>query len=117
MSVEFAAPPADRLWPILRSAPGAERDRAAAELEASGMNDRDPEGAYVYAGLLARVGYPDAALRLLRHAVEHNYLAVPAMDDNPLLDSIRQSPELAALRAEAIRRQKGFLAQRDSVKP
>ena len=75
------------------------------------MKDRDPESTYVFAGLLSRAGYPDAALPLLRKAVEGNYLAVPAMDDDPLLDSIRKTPEFAVIRAEAVRRQQEFMAR------
>ena len=53
-----------------------------------------------------------AALRLLRRAVNGNYLCVPAMDNDPLFDSVRKDPEFAAIRAEAVRRQKEFIAQR-----
>ncbi len=104
-------------WAALQSDPSADRDRVAAEIEAAGMKDRDPESTYVFAGLLSRAGYPDAALRLLRKAVEGNYLAVPAMDDDPLLDPIRKIPEFAAIRAEAVRRQQEFLAKSGAPAP
>ena len=104
-------------WAALQSDPSANRDRVAAEIEAAGMKDRDPESTYVFAGLLSRAGYPDAALPLLRKAVEGNYLAVPAMDDDPLLDSIRKTPEFAAIRAEAVRRQQEFIAKRGAPPP
>jgi TolB-like protein/tetratricopeptide (TPR) repeat protein len=100
-------------WAIILSAPSPERDRAAAEIETIALQDRDSEGPYVYAALLCRGGYPDAALRLLRKAVDGNYLAVSAMDNDPLLDSVRNRPEFAAIRAEAIRKQKEFLAKRE----
>jgi hypothetical protein len=63
---------------------------------------------------LASCGYRDAALRLLRRAVEDNYLCVPAMDRNVLFDPIRKDPEFAAIREEALRRQKEFVAKRGS---
>ena len=47
-------------------------------------------------GILASAGYPQAALRLLRKAVLGNYLCVPAMDNDPLFDSVRKDPEFAA---------------------
>jgi serine/threonine protein kinase/tetratricopeptide (TPR) repeat protein len=99
-------------WAAVLADPSAERDRAAAEMEALATGDRDPEGPYTFAAILSRAGYADAALRLLREAVEGNYLAVPAMDDDPLFDPIRKTPEFAAIRSEAVRRQKEFLAKR-----
>jgi TolB-like protein len=95
-----------------RSGPQADRDREAAAMEASSNAIPDPEGPYIVGGVLASAGYPQAALRLLRRAVEGNYLGVPAMDNDPLFDSVRKDPEFAAIRAEAIRRQKEFIAQR-----
>ena len=76
------------------------------------MADRDPENSYYMAGFLAFGGYREGALRLLRKSVETNFLSYPAMDTNPLFDSIRKDPEFAAVRAEAIRKQKDFVAQR-----
>ena len=64
------------------------------------------------ATVLSAAGYPQAGLRLLRKAVEGNYLCFPSMDKNPSFDAIRNDPEFAAIRAEAIRRQKAFLAWR-----
>jgi hypothetical protein len=95
-----------------RSGTQADRDREAAAIEASSSAIPDPEGPYIVGGVLASAGYPQAALRLLRKAVEGNYLCVPAMDNDPLFASVRKDPEFAAIRAEAMRRQKEFIAQR-----
>jgi len=92
----------------------ADRDRAAQSLAERASGERDPENHYVMASIMAYCGYRDAALRLLRSAVEANYLCVPAMDRNTMFDSIRKDPEFAAIRAEAIRRQQAFLAKRGS---
>ncbi|MEX0880752.1 MAG: protein kinase [Thermoanaerobaculia bacterium] len=97
---------------ILKSGAATDRDRIAATLEAQAMADRDPENKYYFSGLLAFSGYRNGALRVLRKAVEGNYLCHPAMDNDPLFDSIRQDPEFAAIRAEAIRKQKEFVARR-----
>jgi tetratricopeptide (TPR) repeat protein len=95
-----------------RSGTRADLDRVAAALEAACMADPDPEDLYYIGAILSSSGYPDAGLRLLRTAVERNYLSYPAMDNDPLFESIRKYPEFAAIRAEAIRRQKEFVARR-----
>ena len=99
-------------YDVLRAVPGADRDRLAAAVEAKAMSDRDPENKYYAAGHLALAGYGDSALRLLRKAVEGNYFGHEAMDRDPLFESIRKTPEYAAIRAESVRRQKEFLAKR-----
>ena len=54
---------------------------------------------------------------MLRAAVETNYLCQIAMDKTPAFDSIRKTPEFAAIRAESIRRQNDFLARRQPPRP
>ena len=97
---------------ILRTGSQEERDRTAADIESTSMASRDPENKYFTASWLAATGYPAGALRLLRKAVEANYFCVPAMDNNPLFDSVRKDPEFAAVHAEAVRKQKEFVAHR-----
>ena len=97
---------------LRKAAPAGDRNGAATELEKIAMADRDPENSYYMAGFLAFGGYREPALRLLRKSVENNFLSYPAMDTNPLFDSIRKDPEFAAIRAEAIGKQKEFVAQR-----
>src|SRR5262249_38666058 len=80
-------------YAILRVAPGPERDRLAASVEAKAMSDRDPENKYYVAGHLALAGYDEAALRLLRQAVDDNYLCHDAIDRDPLFEKIRKTPE------------------------
>ncbi len=77
---------------------------------------RDSEPKYFEAGHLADCGYPEQALRLLRRSVDENYLAYPAMDRDPLLAKIRATTEFAAIRAEAIRKQKEFVERRGKAK-
>ncbi len=74
------------------------------------MANRDPEPKYLGAALEAFTGQRDAALRLLRRAVEQNYCGYPAMDNDPLFASIRNTPEFAAIRAAGIDCQKKFKA-------
>ena len=110
-----AAPKGYAGYEVLRRAPGAERDRLAADVETAAMSDRDPENKYFAAGHLALAGYGDGALRLLRKAVEDSYLCHEAMDRDPLFEALRKSPEYAAVHAESVRRQKEFLAKRATL--
>jgi TolB-like protein/tRNA A-37 threonylcarbamoyl transferase component Bud32 len=98
-----------------KSGAQADRDRTAAALEAAALSDPDPEDPYYLSGILASTGYPAVALRLLRNAVERNYISWPAMDHDPLFESIRKNPEFGVIRADAIRRQKEFVARRGAV--
>jgi eukaryotic-like serine/threonine-protein kinase len=100
---------------ILKTGSQTERDRAAQSLMERAFADRDPENRYVAAVFLAYCGYRDAALRLLRRAVEDNYLCATAMDRNPIFDSIRKEPEFAAIREESLRREKEFVARRGTA--
>ncbi len=102
---------------FLRTGTQEERDSIAAKVEADGKQDIDSEQRLESAIILAAAGYAPAALRTLRSTVDGNYCAHPSMDRNPSFDSIRNTPEFAAIRADAIRKQKDFLAKRDSSKP
>jgi hypothetical protein len=77
---------------------------------------RDSEPKYFAAGDFSRCGYPDLALRLLRRAVEQNYCAYPTMEKDPLLASIRGTPEFTEIRKMGIACQERFLAHRNAAK-
>ena len=102
----------DPLVPCLEGQPLPEGDPSLREFEALLMRDRDPEPKYFNASHLAYCGNSGMALRLLRRAVEDNYLAVQAMDRDPLLSKIRNTPEFAAIRALAVEKQKQLTARR-----
>ncbi len=96
----------------LEHRPALEIEAVALRREESLMANRDPEPRYWNAGLMAYCAQREIALRLLRSAVEHNYLAYPAMDLDPLFAKLRGSPEFTSIRSEAIEAQKKFLAHR-----
>jgi len=73
---------------------------------------RDSEPKYYEAGWLCYCGYTGMALRLLRQAVEGNYLVYPAMDRDPLFAKVRNTAEFASIRALAIEKQKQLTAPR-----
>jgi len=71
---------------------------------------RDSEPKYYQACRAAYCGQGDVALRLLRSAVEGNYLCVPAMDTDPMLASVRSRPEFKEIRQLALDRQAQIVA-------
>jgi len=68
----------------------ADMDRIVREAEASVMTEPDPEEWYHVGALLASCGQNDAALRLLKAAVQQNYCAYSALLGDPLLKDLRK---------------------------
>jgi hypothetical protein len=97
--------------------PAAEVESLARQEAAGVMTTRDSEPKYNIASSLALCGQTDLALGLLKTAVEQNYCAWPAMDNDTALASVRARPEFAAIREAGIACQKRFLAHRDAAKP
>jgi len=65
-------------------------DRIVREAEASVMTEPDPESWYHVGALMAYCGQKDAALRLLKAAVQQNYCAYSALLGDPLLKALRK---------------------------
>jgi len=70
---------------------------------------RDPELLYYQGSVMAFCGNKDLAMRLLHSAIEKNYCALSALDFDPLLAKLRNTPEFAGLRGAANDCQKKFL--------
>jgi eukaryotic-like serine/threonine-protein kinase len=68
----------------------ADLDKIAKDGEASVMIEPDPEAWYHVGALMAYCGQNDAALRLLKAAVQQNYCAYSALLDDPLLKNLRK---------------------------
>lgn len=100
------------LEPCLEGRPLRDDDPLLRRMEERLLADRDPEPKYLFAARAAYCGNTGLALRLLRRSVEGNYLAFPAMDRDPLLAKIRNTPEFAEIRALAIEKQKQLAARR-----
>jgi hypothetical protein len=62
------------------------------DAEASVMTEPDPEAWYRVGALMAYCGQKDAALRLLKAAVQQNYCAYSALLEDPLLKGLRKEP-------------------------
>jgi len=68
----------------------ADMDRIVREAESSAMMEPDPEAWYHVGALMAYCGQKDAALRLLKAAVQQNYCAYSALLEDPLLKDLRK---------------------------
>src|SRR5215470_1792417 len=87
----------DLLEAVVGIRPPAELDRMARETTTLVAAGEDPETSYQQGAELAIVGKKDAALHLLRMAIEQNYCAYSALENDPALDKIRATPEFAEL--------------------
>lgn len=101
---------ADLLRLYLGGAPQAELAKAANAVEGDRKSSWDPEELYRNAEILSLCGQSDAALRQLRKAIDGNYCSYPAMENDPLFESIRRRPEFAELNRMATHCQQSFLS-------
>ncbi len=60
--------------------------------------DDDPEMDYFFAGHLAYCGQTEAALRMLKTAIDRHYCSFPTVDKDPFFDKIRTNPQFQKLR-------------------
>jgi len=105
------------LQACLESRPDAEIGRLVGQAGPALMAERDPEMKYYQGSLLAWCGQRDAALGLLRSAVDQNYCATAALDSDPLLAKLRGAPEFGELRRASADCQQKFLAARQKEQP
>ena len=77
---------------------------------------RDSEPKFGSAADFVACGQTEDGLKLLRKAVGQNYCGYPAMDNDPLLDPIRRTPEFAEIRKMGIECQQRFVAHREAMK-
>jgi serine/threonine protein kinase/Tfp pilus assembly protein PilF len=73
----------------------------------------DSEPKYLVGSLLAYCGQKDAAVRLLKNAIEHNYCAYEALQSDPLLSRFRTSREFRELLSAAKECQDRFMSGED----
>jgi eukaryotic-like serine/threonine-protein kinase len=88
-------------------------DKVAHETESALLADADAEPRYLVGTTLAYCDQKDAALRLLKSAIENNYCAYTALQTDPLLGKLRGTPEFGELLSAAKECQNRFLAERD----
>jgi len=87
-------------------------DKAAQKIEAAALAGVDVEPLYSVGALLSYCGQNAAALRLLKKAIEQNYCAYTALQTDPLLVKLRETPEFGGLLFSAKQCQDKFLAER-----
>jgi hypothetical protein len=89
-------------------------DKAAQTIEATALAGSDIEPLYSVGALLSYCEQKDAAVRLLKKAIEQNYCAYTALQTDPLLVKLRGTPEFPALLSSAKQCQSKFLAERSA---
>ena len=90
----------------------AQCDKAAQTIEATALAGSDIEPLYSVGALLSYCEQKDAAVRLLKKAVEQNYCAYTALQTDPLLVKLRGTPEFIELLSAAKECQSKFLGER-----
>jgi serine/threonine protein kinase/tetratricopeptide (TPR) repeat protein len=77
--------------------PAADLDKMTQEGAPSLGAGEDPESSYELGSVLAFAGKRDAAVHIIRTAIEQNYCAYSDLENDPLLDKLRPTPEFADL--------------------
>ena len=95
-----------------RKAPRKEIAAMAAAVRASD----DPELDYLAASHLAYCGMTEAAITLLSHAVDHNYCSVTWLENDPMLNNLRNEPRFAGLLSQAKACRQRFVESKDAEK-
>ena len=96
----------------LTEAPTTELNRATQEIEPHMLANPDAENRYLAATYLAACGQKDAALRLLKSAIDGKYCAYEALRKDPMLAPVRSSSEYTRLLSSAQQCRAHFLAER-----
>jgi hypothetical protein len=106
----------DMIRASLKGAPQSEIHKHALQ-GVTATSFRDCETPWLVSLPLAAAGERRLALQLLRQAVEKGYCAYPALDSDPDLASIRDTPEFRQIRRKAIECQARFLQFRSQLPP
>jgi hypothetical protein len=88
-----------------------------AKTQAALLAIRDPELLYYQGSILAFCGNRDLAVRMIAAAIQHNYCAYSALELDPLLASLRGTPEFRRLREAGTKCQQDFLVARTRKNP
>jgi DNA-binding winged helix-turn-helix (wHTH) protein/TolB-like protein len=103
----------DLLQACLDPQQASQLEGSAKAVETAALAGVDAEPRYVFGALLSYCGQKDAALRMLRSAIEQNYCAYQSLQSDPLLVRLRGTPEFSELLSAAKQCQGRFLVQRE----
>jgi DNA-binding winged helix-turn-helix (wHTH) protein/TolB-like protein len=103
----------DLLQACLDPQQASQLEGSAKAVETAALAGVDAEPRYVFGTLLSYCGQKDAALRMLRSAIEQNYCAYQSLQSDPLLVKLRGTPEFSELLSAAKECQGRFLVQRE----
>jgi hypothetical protein len=92
-------------------------ERIAHQVEIAALADTDSEPQYFHGVLMVFCGQPEIASRLLKSAIERNYCAYSALQNDPLLVKFRGTPEFAQLLSLAKQCEEKFLKERNEKAP
>ena len=95
--------------------PSAEVDRIGRELEPLLASNPDPENRYLNASDMAFCGEKEISLRLLKSAIEGHYCSYEALQNDPLLASIRSRAEYSQLLSAGKSCQDNFISERAKI--
>jgi eukaryotic-like serine/threonine-protein kinase len=95
--------------------PTPEMDRVAREGVPRVLADPDPENRYVWAADMAYCGEKAVALPVIKSAIDGKYCAYQALQKDPMLVSLRGTPEFAQLLSSAKKCEDDFLAEREKM--
>ena len=79
------------------------------------LADPDAENRYWNATVLAICGKKDIAVRLIKSAIEGHYCAYTALKNDPLMATLRDTPEFSQLLSAAKECENNFLSERAQV--
>jgi serine/threonine protein kinase/cytochrome c-type biogenesis protein CcmH/NrfG len=79
------------------------------------LTEPDPEPRYIVAADVLYCGHPDAALQMIKGAVDGHFCAYAGLQSDPLWDKLRGNPQFAEITAAAKKCRDDFFAQRDKA--
>jgi hypothetical protein len=98
----------------LEHKPSSDIAKIASREESDVMGQSDPEEKYETAAMLSSSGQEQAAMTVLKSAIQTGYCAAPLLQNDPLLNNLRVRTEFQKLKLQADQCQQKFLAHMTS---